>query len=115
MTCGGKPGEPGIVSKIMSMDGWQVHGECGGCENCQQEMEIDMSIFRDILVVVQEIGDPLMEHIVAKVAYPEPTVEFNVLFLVREGYLRQKEDLIDHDWSYRLTKKGKDYLAGRKP
>lgn len=63
-----------------------------------------------VLLVVERDGDPLMKHIVAALHDHTDRVRCSVSDLVRHGYLRQKEDIVDHEWSYRLTDKGRDRL-----
>ena len=53
---------------------------------------------------VQNIGDPLMNHIqdhVCPHGWTKDDVRREVLRMVKRGELRMKEDSVDHDWSYR--------------
>ena len=59
-----------------------------------------------ILAIVDKIGDPLMEHITERIDVAEKDVRHAVLGLVRDGTLRMKEDIIDHDWTYRRNCRG---------
>jgi len=63
-----------------------------------------------ILRAVKKIGDPLMEHIHEEVGGDYDALRAQVQELVRNGYLRMKDDDIDHDWSYRLTDAGRRLL-----
>jgi len=62
-------------------------------------------------IEAMDFGDPLMSHIQEAVDLPKEKVSKTVSSLVRSGKLRQKEDSIDHDWTYRLTDAGKKTAA----
>jgi len=58
-----------------------------------------------VLDVVAQVGNPLMSHFRKKLDYPEDKIKEAVRALCSMGFLRQKEDEIDHDWSYIRTRK----------
>ena len=66
-----------------------------------------------ILEYVARVGDPLLQDIVRALAdiAPKAVVEAEVTTLLHQGLLRMKDDDIDHDWTYRLTRKGDEYLG----
>jgi len=63
---------------------------------------------KEIMAAVHEHGDPLMYDIQAELARESETVRRAVLDLVHRGMLRMKDDDIDHDWTYRMTRQGKE-------
>ena len=53
---------------------------------------------------VERYGDPLLEDIViwtACTSYDAEATKVEVLAMVNRGELRMKDDVIDHDWTYR--------------
>lgn len=64
-------------------------------------------LFRAIRKVVEDVGDPLMEHVLSRVHAAHPGVwnseqiRAATLSLVNQEVLRMREDSVDHDWSYR--------------
>jgi len=67
------------------------------------EMEHDdmTDIERQIREVVQDMGDPLLTDIVARTHSTYDEVAPTVKQMCVRGVLRQKEDCVDHDWTYR--------------
>lgn len=65
------------------------------------------AIHRAIRKVVEDVGDPLMEHILSRVHQAHPgvwndyAIRAAVQDLVQAEVLRMREDLVDHDWAYR--------------
>jgi len=63
-----------------------------------------------IVAIVEDIGDPLLKHIVNRLDDQDHDGEYGgyveqaVLDLVARGVLRMKEDSYDHDWTYRLAR-----------
>ena len=55
----------------------------------------------EVREVVERVGDPLMSHIIQETGADALDVKRVVQEMVHRGELRQKEDPIDHDWSYR--------------
>lgn len=64
---------------------------------------------RRILLTVERLGDPLLDHILAEFSDTESDVVVRqaVRSLVGAGMLRMKDDDIDHDWCYVLTSRGR--------
>ena len=64
----------------------------------------------DIMAVVHRIGDPLLEDIIKGIECDSPEAEVRkaVNALVQHGDLRMKEDTVDHDWAYRMTRQGRE-------
>lgn len=62
-----------------------------------------MKLQQAIRDCVEEVGDPLMSHIVTHVGdgYTRDEIREEVLAMVNRGELRMKEDSVDHEWSYR--------------
>lgn len=71
---------------------------------------------RMIMLIVRRMGDPSLRDIVEAVlersSWPTKEIEDMVKGLVRGGWLRMKEDTIDHDWTYKLTDSGKTSMEG---
>ncbi len=68
-------------------------------------------IEKQVMLVVQDIGDPLLSHIVGRMNdCDKESVKETVRNLVQRGWLRMKEDDIDHDWAYRRTTSGREAM-----
>ena len=66
---------------------------------------------------VEEIGDPLMKHIIKRTVpfgFTEALTKAIVLLMFQQGELRMKEDEIDHDWSYRRGRNWDKYSKENK-
>lgn len=60
-------------------------------------------LYQLIRECVEEIGDPLMEHIIKRTGafgFKRDETKCWVAAMVSQGELRMKEDEIDHDWLY---------------
>ena len=59
--------------------------------------------------VVEQVGDPLLQHIIdACLQFDEVLVRQQVIIMVKRGELRMKGDDVDHAWTYR---KGRNWEA----
>lgn len=68
----------------------------------------DRSIDYRVAQIVSEIGDPLMRHFYSRITADKELIDAVVMTMVHAGCLRMKEDNYDHDWSYRLTERGRE-------
>jgi hypothetical protein len=58
----------------------------------------------DILKFVRAHGSPSLHEIIHGVSeYSGHTIEASVKQLVRNNWLRMKEDSVEHDWTYRVN------------
>ena len=63
----------------------------------------ERNIHAEIRSIVEDMGDPLMADLVGRTHSTYDKVAPVVKLMVRRGELRQKEDLVDHDWTYRKS------------
>ena len=66
------------------------------------------AIRRQIMAVIARFGDPSLDDICKAVEAEEEMLHQEVMAMVREGLVRQKDDDIGHDWVYRATVKGRE-------
>jgi len=86
----------------------------GTAESAEEDMANNpiSQVQLHILRVVQDIGDPLLEHISNRLHLSKEEVRGPLRDLLNRGAVRMKEDPYDHDWAYVLTRTGKQILAG---
>lgn len=66
-----------------------------------------------VLEAVRAHGSPTGLEIVHATAddYTAHTIKATTKALVRQGYLRMKDNDTDHEWEYRLNEKGRQAIA----
>ena len=64
-----------------------------------------------VLRFVELVGDLTFANIQSHVGLETAALREPVRELVEAGYLRMKDDDQEHDWTYRLTRAGRDALA----
>jgi DNA-binding IclR family transcriptional regulator len=74
-------------------------------------MMTDLQI--NILRFVAFVGDPTFANIQSNVGLEEAAVRSSVQNLVKGDFLRMKDDDQAHDWTYRITRLGRQILANQ--
>lgn len=61
-----------------------------------------------VMRVIENLGDPLMEHIEQETGFDHDYARDLVKSMVHSGYVRQKDSDIDHAPAYLTTRRGRD-------